>query len=243
MGKFIDETNNQYGRLLVIERVKCEKTNKWKWKCQCQCENKTIILVDGADLRRGHTLSCGCLRKERTSQASVKDLTGEKFVELEVLYRDMSYQGKQVETHWICKCNACGSISSIGRGALVYRHAISCGCLKSKGEYKISVLLNQYNIKYIKEFKFSDYPNRRYDFALIGKQGQIVRLIEFDGIQHYHRPNQWIWTQNMTLEEQQERDKEKNLIAKKKNIPLIRITYWKLDKLTIIQLVDDTFLV
>lgn len=242
MGKFIDETNNQYGRLLVLERAKNEKLNKWQWKCQCQCENKTIVYADGADLRRGHTTSCGCLRRERVSQVTVKDLTGKIFGELEVLSRDMNYQGKGVETHWICQCNACGNVKSISRGTLVDRHGVSCGCLNSKGEYKISKLLNQYGINYIKEFKFSDHQNRRYDFALIGKNGQVVRLIEFDGIQHYHKPNQWLWSQNLSLEEQKARDKEKNQIAKEKNIPLIRIPYWKLETLTVTQLLDNTFL-
>ena len=103
-------------------------------------------------------------------------------------------------------------------------------------------MLNQYGINYIKEFKFSDYQNRRYDFALIGKNGQVVRLIEFDGIQHYYKPSQGLWSQSLSLEEQKIRDKEKNQIAKEKNIPLIRIPYWRLETLTVIQLLDNTFL-
>ena len=55
---FVDETGKIYGRLTVIERVK-EQTGKARWICQCECGNITI--VNGADLRTGRVLSCGCI--------------------------------------------------------------------------------------------------------------------------------------------------------------------------------------
>ena len=54
----VDETGKIYGRLTVIERVK-EQTGKARWICQCECGNITI--VNGADLRTGSVLSCGCI--------------------------------------------------------------------------------------------------------------------------------------------------------------------------------------
>ena len=47
----------------------------------------------------------------------------------------------------------------------------------------------------------------------------------------------------MTLEQQKERDLEKNQIASIMKVPLIRIPYWKLETLTITQLLDETFLI
>ena len=79
----------------------------------------------------------------------------------------MNYTGHGVSTHWICKCHACGTIKSIDGHNLKYQGAISCGCQKSKGEFKIAQLLNENNIKFIQEFKFNDYKNRRFDFAIL----------------------------------------------------------------------------
>lgn len=240
MGKpRIDETGKIYGKLTVLEYIS-EKGKKSKWKCKCECGN--IILVDGADLRRGHTRSCGCYQKEQTSKASLIDLTGQFFGELEVLERDFNYVGKHVPTHWFCLCHACGNIDSFYSESL-RKGQISCGCLKSKGEYKITKLLVNNNIKFISQYHFQDVRNRYYDFALLDDNDCVIKLIEFDGIQHYYRPSQWLWTQNMTLEEQQQRDKEKNQIAFTHNIPLIRIPYWYLDNLTIEQILSDKFLI
>jgi hypothetical protein len=82
----------------------------------------------------------------------------------------MNYYGKGITTHWLCKCHKCGNIKSIPSSSL-RNGAISCGCAKSRGEYKIMMLLQQYSINYITEFKFEDYKNRRYDFALLNKEG------------------------------------------------------------------------
>ena len=229
----IDETNNKYERLTVIEYV-----NNGKWKCRCDCGNE--IIVAGADLRRGHTKSCGCYNREQTSKASLKDLTGQRFGELEVLERDINYSGHQIRTHWICLCHSCGTIKSIAGEDL--KKIISCGCLKSKGEYKIRCLLNENNISFLTEYKFDDYKNRRYDFAIFNDNNDLVRLIEFDGIQHYYRPKTTQWS-NISIEEQKKRDIEKNNIAKEKNIPLVRIPYWKLETLTINDLINNTYLV
>lgn len=234
----INETGNRYGKLVVIKPDYSK--GKLKWLCQCDCGGEA--LVDGADLRRGHTKSCGCYQKQRTSEASVVDYTGQRFGELLVLERDMNYTGKQIKTHWFCKCLACGNITSIASDCLK-RGQLSCGCINSKGEYKISCLLNNNHIRYKKEFTFDNYKNRRFDFAILDNNDNPIRLIEFDGIQHYYRPEEWLWTKTMDLEEQQKRDIEKNNIAKEYNIDLIRIPYWKLDSLTINQLLDNTFLI
>lgn len=66
-------------------------------------------------------------------------------------------------------------------------------------------------------------PNRRYDFAIFNKNGDIIQLIEFDGEQHYFEAPHF----NTTLQEQQNIDLEKTNFALKKNIPLVRVPYWK----------------
>lgn len=61
MGKFQDLTNRQFGRLRVIECAGKNKHNQYQWLCECSCENHTRIIVNGGNLKQGHTKSCGCL--------------------------------------------------------------------------------------------------------------------------------------------------------------------------------------
>jgi hypothetical protein len=65
MGTFIDLTGKTFGNLFVIKVHKNRKRNGKtliRWHCACGCGKNTI--VPGADLKNGHTRSCGCLHKE-----------------------------------------------------------------------------------------------------------------------------------------------------------------------------------
>lgn len=79
-GKFQDLTGQKFNRLTVIKRIKNNKQGS-QWLCECDCKDKTQIIVAGANLKRGHTKSCGCLNKEVVSKLKKKyntyDLTGE----------------------------------------------------------------------------------------------------------------------------------------------------------------------
>jgi len=52
----------RFGRLLVKKRIGV-KHGAALWRCQCDCGNSKMS--SSADLRSGHTTSCGCLNKER----------------------------------------------------------------------------------------------------------------------------------------------------------------------------------
>ena len=76
MGKLIDLTGQRFGRLIVLHRGEKVKHNETvKWYCKCDCGN--CCWVDGPELRKGETKSCGCLRIERLKEKKgqfVKDL-------------------------------------------------------------------------------------------------------------------------------------------------------------------------
>lgn len=55
----------KFNRLKVLEEVEYPNHPERKWKCQCDCGK--IITVFGSNIRRNHTKSCGCLRKEESS--------------------------------------------------------------------------------------------------------------------------------------------------------------------------------
>lgn len=64
--KFIDETNNRYGRLVVIRRTNNNKFNHVSWLCRCDCGVEKAI--SGISLRSGRVKSCSCLAKETAGQ-------------------------------------------------------------------------------------------------------------------------------------------------------------------------------
>src|SRR3990167_4748214 len=53
---FQDLTGQQFHSLIVVNRWPSEKDTLWR--CRCSCGN--WVRVRSADLKRGHTKSCGC---------------------------------------------------------------------------------------------------------------------------------------------------------------------------------------
>ena len=62
---FIDMSGKKIGMLTVIKEVpsRLKGKNKFRARFLCQCECGTLKEVDGANLRAGDTISCGCYRK------------------------------------------------------------------------------------------------------------------------------------------------------------------------------------
>ena len=101
------------------------------------------------------------------------------------------------------------------------------GCLKcsySKGEEKISNILKEFNINYIPEYSF-DNSKYRFDFYL----PDFNILIEYDGEQHFRSVEYFGGDEAYEL--RKVNDLNKDLLAISKNIPLIRIPYYKYDSL------------
>lgn len=67
MPAFLDLQGHKYGRLTVISRNE-NRGRQVAWLCACDCGSTAVVI--GAKLRSGHTQSCGCLQRERTSAAA-----------------------------------------------------------------------------------------------------------------------------------------------------------------------------
>ena len=123
-GKTVNIQGQRFERWLVLERAASDKYGNAYWKCRCDCGNTKI--VSGTNLRRGITKSCGCLMREKTSDANRLDLHKQRFGRLIVL--------KYVYTlgsfaHWECICD-CGSKIMVCSNNLRTGHTKSCGCIK-----------------------------------------------------------------------------------------------------------------
>ena len=68
MSNLIDLTGQRFGKLVVIKLSTPKGTKHHKWLCKCDCGNECTVSRD--NLISGITKSCGCLRKEVTSQLS-----------------------------------------------------------------------------------------------------------------------------------------------------------------------------
>ena len=111
------------------------------------------------------------------------ELTGQRFGKLTVIQENPIRMNKKVR--WDCVCD-CGNIITVESGNLKSGATCSCGCLKeSIGELNIEEILKENNINYIRQYKININDRRYYfDFAILNEETKVIRLIEFDGIQH-----------------------------------------------------------
>lgn len=64
--KLIDMTGQRFGKLAVERRGDNNRIGQARWICRCDCGGSA--LVEGRDLRNGHTTSCGCGRIDRMKE-------------------------------------------------------------------------------------------------------------------------------------------------------------------------------
>ena len=222
----------KFNHLTVLSKSDKNESGKIKYKCECDCENKTIVFVNRTDLQNGHTTSCGCARKKY----KIDDIVSNKQI---IGY--VGYKNNNGHYYYKVKCLLCGrEYEALGQ---TLEKTIGCGCQKSIGELNIIQILQQNNIKYYKEYCF---PNSllRFDFALLDKDNNIYRLIEFDGEQHYEQNiKNSGWNTYEKYQYTLKNDLKKNQIAKDNNIPLVRIPYWERDNITLKLLLEDKYLI
>lgn len=237
MSKMIDERGNKYNFLTVIDRAQNDSQGRAQWLCKCDCGKMTI--VKGVALRRGTTQSCGCYQKLRTSEASTKNLIGQTVGNFTVLESIMGT--KHGERHkWRCRCNLCGNENAIISTDNLKQQE-SCGCLvESKGSRKIKNILEQNNIPFIQEKRFSDLHFKdtghqaRFDFYVNNKY-----IVEYDGRQHFIQGN-GVYDNEEKFARTQEHDNIKNQYCFDHSIPIIRIPYTELDNITLEMLQPET---
>ena len=228
----IDLTGKKFGRLKVISRNEDSfKDKQVRWNCECDCGNKTI--VRGSLLRKGATTSCGCFQKEKAQEIgkkNSKNLMGLRFGRLTVIEKTEKRR-KDHSIYWKCLCD-CGQETYVTATNLLSGNVQSCGCLKSKGELKISNILKDNNIRYIRQKEFDNCINPKtgaklkFDFYL----PDYNICIEYDGEQHFCYSNSG-WNTEENHKKVVYSDSIKNKYCQNFNIKLIRISYIDYSKL------------
>ena len=138
----IDLTGKKFGRLTVISKGNGRYTTggqyKTTWLCRCECGNEREF--ESQKLRRGHTLSCGCLQKEKIGNVNKLDISGQRFGRLTAIRFLKPEERDYIRHTWLCQCD-CGKMVQVDGAKLVNGHTRSCGCL-------VNDFIRQVNKKY-----------------------------------------------------------------------------------------------
>lgn len=79
-----DLTGKRFGRLTVKSVCGKSTDRHYLWHCVCDCGNEVVVPSNG--LTCGHTQSCGCLKRDKTSDAKTKHGASGNHRHIERLY-------------------------------------------------------------------------------------------------------------------------------------------------------------
>lgn len=128
MPDFIDLTGQKFGRLTVIgratDKIGPKGYHETYWNCKCDCGN--VCTRSSRGLRNGKSLSCGCIRSEKTQTR----LLGKRFGHLTVTAFDHQTSGTAHAVYWKCHCD-CGNDTVVDGHSLTNGHTTTCGKCKA----------------------------------------------------------------------------------------------------------------
>ena len=224
-------TGKVFGYLTVISENNEKNDRKHSyWNCMCKCGNTCIKRAD--NLKITPIPSCGCHKKEATSDYWSANLTNRRFGKLYVIQR---VDTNTLRALWECQCD-CGSIVYYPSRYLLSLGVNNCGCeTKSKGELEIRCILNSKCVYFSEQYSFNDCLSPkgrrlRFDFAIIENE-TVLGLIEFNGQQHYEPVDFFGSEERFKL--QQQIDDIKRNYCKTNKIPLLEIRYEQLGKINL----------
>ena len=228
----LDLVGQKFGRLTVLEQVgdfisPVNHKRRSRWKCRCDCGN--IVEVNGVDLTSGNTISCGCYKRDITSETHFEDLSGQRFGMLTIVKRVADYitpENGRSRPQFLCKCD-CGNEKIITKDSLM-NGTISCGCINSRGEREIAEFLRKNGIDFEIQYSFEGLNGiggapLHFDFAIFDNNKNIKALIEFQGEQHY-QPVRFFGGE-AKFEKQRTNDDLKRDYCNAHNLVLIEVSY------------------
>lgn len=221
--RFRDRTSDVIHGVTILYPIGHSKDGRIMWLCKCHCG--TFFSALPTRLDSGNTKSCGCVKRATLAaynQSKRIDLTGRRFGKLTVLgsagIRQLNWGSLEF---WNCRCD-CGTIKDINGADLKQGKIISCGCIRSKKEEEIKLILKNKKLSYQQQYSFVDLFYKtpaqplRFDFAIF--QRNQIYLIEYQGTQHFDKDNPWYSEENV------ERDDMKKEYCILNGIPLLRLT-------------------
>lgn len=84
--KKTDYIGKRYGELTVIAESEMARNYKRKLLCRCSCGNEVVVYAE--NLTRGHTTSCGCVKK-RIIKDGAHTTHGKRYTRIYEIWRSM----------------------------------------------------------------------------------------------------------------------------------------------------------
>lgn len=193
-----------------------------KFKCRkCSFEWETTLDKIISPTKKNRTGCPSCAGNLKRSVDEVKEILLSKGIELVGRYKN----GKS-KTQF--KCLECGKNWKTTFSSIVNSNTGCPHCKSSRGERKISKILDENKVKYSKEKSFDgckDKVRLRFDFYI-----QTLDLcIEMQGLQHF-QPIEFFGGKR-GFKKQQKRDQIKRDFCKKEGIRLLEISYKDFDNI------------
>ena len=218
-------------------------------KCICTNCNKTEKYFKNNELKKASKQCNSCSLIERNTskrQVQIGNIYGYLKVTGDAGY---IYRSDNKRRHCSkCTCLLCGNTEVVKMdNQLQTGSVVSCGCLKSKGEQKISELLKSANIPFDNDKIFQDLLEKtgqrlRFDFIIYNEDNTINRFVEFDGAQHESEWAGGTWSNLENFEIRKQRDEIKNNYCLEYGYKLIRIPYNRLKYLQLDDIMSDKYL-
>lgn len=123
--KRADITGQRFGKLVAQEYLFDDYRNQACWLFRCDCGNEKILSYN--QVKWGGVSSCGCVRRERTSNLKKTDITGQRFGRL-IAVKPTKQRHGSGSIVWECTCD-CGNTAFYTVNQLRFGNVRSCGCL------------------------------------------------------------------------------------------------------------------
>lgn len=203
----------------LLETSYKDSNKKLKYRCMCG----TISYISFSHFSRGSRCKTCQIKKMKENLKHSYDYVKTFFKKENCELLSTYYENSNQKLLYRCSC---GNVSTINFSS--FKKGNRCKkCKSSVGEKLIINFLENNNVEYIHNKTFEGCKNIRslwFDFYL-PKQNMCI---EYDG--QFHFEPKFIDKETIiskTYEEQQKRDKIKNIFCKTNNIQLLRIPYWE----------------
>lgn len=213
---------------IFVKKSKEIHKDKYDYKNVNYINSRTSVSItckrhgDFYVLPKAHlTMKSGCPLCGIENQNKLKTHSLEKFIELSRVIHGDKYDYSKTnyinnKTKVIITCPEHGDFYQSPNG---HKNKNGCPwCKESKGEKRISTILDSWNIEFIREHRFQDCVNKiplKFDFFIVNYN----ICIEFDGRQHNDKKSKY-YSEQISLN-----DIIKDEYCKKNNIKIIRIPY------------------
>ncbi len=178
-----DLSGRRFGALVALFRAENDARGRVTWFCRCDCGRE--ITATAAELKSGHTRSCGCQRYK--NPVNKKDLSGKRFGRL-VVVAPAEADGRVRSGYWHCRCD-CGRELDVCGVNLTAGRTRSCGCLNSEQSAKIHEHMTYRDntcVERLKQIHNGRETNKAgFRGLFVTKDGKYRATITFQGVHYY----------------------------------------------------------